>query len=241
MERARVIGLLVLASVVLLAPPASGWYTYVGPSGHPLTEDNLMGWGGVLDNLYGVDNVTRCNDAWDQIWYNPDGSAIAQVKYAGYDQQFGYFANASGSAFTAMFKVEGTGYQDDLTVTGLNGFTPDEDGWFNFTAAMTGSNFRPGDDPIAPPPNPDPPAWSSLMTDNSGYDHMVTWEITGGASAGGYVVCWEDKFHTDWDQDYQDLVIEMRGVNPIPEPSTIALLALGASTIGLGLWRRRRR
>jgi len=95
--------------------------------------------------------------------------------------------------------------------------------------------------------------WSSRQGDNSdGLDHMVTFYIDtdtapdeGGNSTGNFFVFWEDlpgsydPLH-GIDRDFNDVVLEVERVAPVPEPSTIALLALGASAVGLGVFRRRR-
>jgi hypothetical protein len=66
---------------------------------------------------------------------------------------------------------------------------------------------------------------------------MVTFLITGGASKGNYVIAWED-FNNLGDKDYNDFVIEVSGVKPVPEPATMLISAL--TLIGGGAFVRRK-
>jgi hypothetical protein len=75
---------------------------------------------------------------------------------------------------------------------------------------------------------------------------MVTFYITGGQSAGHYVIAFED-LKGGGDKDYQDLVVEVMGKagesgpSPIPEPATIVIWSLLGAVGGIGVaWRRRR-
>ncbi|MBL3589330.1 MAG: PEP-CTERM sorting domain-containing protein [gamma proteobacterium endosymbiont of Lamellibrachia anaximandri] len=65
-------------------------------------------------------------------------------------------------------------------------------------------------------------------------DHMVTWEILNGQSAGNFILAWEDLT----DNDFNDLVLEVRGTKPVgtPEPAAWLLFSTGYLIL-----RRRRR
>ena len=86
------------------------------------------------------------------------------------------------------------------------------------------------------------PLWTSLQNKNedSSFDHMVTWRITGGAgnTVGNYVIAWED-LPGGGDQDYNDLVVEVGGAAPVPEPAT--MLLFGTGLVGLAGARFRRK
>jgi hypothetical protein len=185
--------------------------------------------GGVLDTLYGLSNIARIDDfsapVTDQIWYNPNGGAVAKAKYAGYQHDFGYFAGTSGGTFVPLFYTGG----------GMSGYyTPGSEPSAIFTQVETGPLFRFGLDSLG-----SAPVWSSRQDENpdGGLDHMATWLITGGPSAGNYVIAWEDLYGLG-DMDFRDLVVEVSGVSPIPAPGAIVLGSIG---LGFVSWLRRRR
>jgi hypothetical protein len=186
-------------------------------------EPDLTGTGGILDNIFGLVNLQRIDDDLDQYWNVIAGevSVTAIAKYAGYTQHFG-FINASDD-FTSLLYVP---YMDSQTNT--------------FTSMDSGSPFRFGLDPSGSPLFSSDPAdnvfcgWSHC---SSPYDHMVSWLITGGDYAGDYVVAWEDLKKLG-DRDYNDLVVRVSGVTPVPAPAAAWLFGAGLLTL-YGAARRR--
>lgn len=172
--------------------------------------------GGILDTLYGLDNIVEIHE--DQYWINSgQGSAAAQAKWAGYVQHFGYLPGISDDDFEYLFAVSANGYLAGSPSAAM-------------PVADTGEVFRFADFPGSLT------LWSSQADDNTdNSDHMKTFLITGGDSAGNYAICWEDLPDLG-DRDYQDLVVEVSGVTPVPEPATVALLGLSSVV----LIRRRR-
>lgn len=88
---------------------------------------------------------------------------------------------------------------------------------------------------------------------NSGNDNLVAYQGFGSGSTGrklkvgsvvnswdanSYVLAWEDLSLPSSDKDYQDMVLLMSGVVPVPEPSTYVIGSLLLLPILLQLRRR---
>ncbi|HEY6547950.1 MAG TPA: DUF4114 domain-containing protein [Vicinamibacteria bacterium] len=191
--------------------------TPIGSSGEPSLAS-------ILDSLYGAGNYVRVDDGADQWWTNlGSAGARAEAKYAGYGQNFGYVDGAS--AFHSLFTVNANG----LMPGGL---------FSTFTPAESGNPFRWADLANGSASN----YWTSYEGDNvdpgtclatTCVDHMVTFLVTTGASAGSYVIAFEDlRGNQSPDRDFNDLVVEVQGAAPGPEPGMIGLLALGLAALG---------
>ena len=219
-------------TIVLATPHTTAVFSPFAPEQPILT---------ILDTLYGVGNYTRVNDANDQWWLNLGGAgARASAKYAQFTQGFGYVDGSS--TFQQLFSVTGNGY---LAPGAFTGFTPGQSGnpfrWAD--RATFGSNVN---------------YWTSLEGDNAAdssicysaglpcVDHMITFLITGGASAGNFVLAFEDLARVAYgnvrgaiDRDFNDLVVEVEGAALLtPEPGTIAFLGLGLAALALRARRR---
>jgi len=175
---------------------------------------------GILDDLYGPGNWSEVS--YDQLWQNPGTTSVSIVaKYAFYTHDFGYIKD---DTFVVLFDsiVTHFGYLSGYDTT--------------FTSAESGPVFRFGDDPDDPDiSGGEPPLWSSLPGDNSDeQDHMRTFKVAGGS----YVLAWEDMKDLG-DNDFNDLVVEVSGASPVPEPAT--LLLLGSGLLGIGGYAGARR
>ncbi len=225
--RPKTLILVVALALALLYPHAAQAYvTWVNPLGGGDGSENSLSQ--ILLNLYGPGNTLRIADGpspGDQIWHNPDGQARAEVKWAADESYFGYEAGLGGGIgpgnFNSLLLVEDQGPLDNwisLPSKGPKGSGP----IFRFGLNDVTTNSY----------------WSSLQSDNpGGRDHEVTYLITGGLSKGDYALGWEDRDLGD--QDYQDAVVQVHGLSPVPEPGTLTLLALCGGFAAV-LYRRRR-
>lgn len=83
---------------------------------------------------------------------------------------------------------------------------------------------------------PDGTWFSQAALNSDGADHLVAYQL-----GGQYFFGWEDLASKSWDQDYNDFVVLVGGVNgvSVPEPATLGLLGLGM--LGMSAFRRRNR
>jgi hypothetical protein len=179
----------------------------------------LIGPGGILDQLYGLGNLQRVDDAVDTVWVPANGNASAKAKFATFTQNFGYIPDLNGDfnfdeSFVSLFSVAGIGINSGPTVS-----VPLSSGNVGFLWALDPSGA---------------PLWTSLPSKNSdGLDHMVTWSIVDTPST--WVIAWED-LPGGGDRDFNDLVVEVH-LAPVPIPSAILLLGSGLVAM-IGIRRR---
>ena len=187
--------------------------TTILPSPH---EPDLVGTGGILDSIFGLGNLQRVDDDIDQWWTGSSKVDLLVIaKHAGYTQDIGYID------------------ADDNYTSLLSNITSSSDQTASFDTVNSGNPFRFGLDPSGAP------LFSSFMDDNSDYgkDHMVSWLITDGEYAGDFVIAWEDLKYLG-DRDYNDLVLRVSGVTPVPVPATVWLFISGLIGIA-GIARRK--
>lgn len=224
----------VLTFVLAVAPAAPAAFTDISATSGG--ELDLTAPGGLLDQLYGLDNLVRIDDFaaahTDQHWHYLGADTAVNVtfraKYAGFTHQFGLISD--GGDFTALLNsgksykgVYPTGSAPAASAPG-----GPADTYFNLGLYINNTKNL----------------WSSVPADNTLQqgsfvepivDQMVTYAIIGRNNhptnaIGSYVVAWEDCSPTRdkwYDADYNDLVVEVAGVAPAPEPATLAFLAVG--------------
>lgn len=180
----------------------------------PGTGPSLLGNGGILDQLYGLGNLQRVNDDFDQVWFPANGNATAVAKYAAFSQDFGYIPDLNQPGFDDDSYVHLFNVPSMTNGIGLGG---------------PSATLNSGNVPFLWALDPsEAPLWTSLQSQNSdGLDHMVTWRIVNTPSS--WVIAWEDVYG-GYDQDYTDLVVEVR-ITPVPIPGAVWLL--GSGLIGI--------
>ncbi|WP_148074868.1 hypothetical protein [Bythopirellula goksoeyrii] len=186
----------------------------------------------LLETLYGEINLRRVDDAQDSFFQHMDAEAsvraVARFNNPTLSEQL-YFYNRA-----TMIQQAFLGFQQvatsprplypvgiDPPTTG-SGLIPRSESGNVFELRLNGLRS------------------SNRQAHPSGQDFMVTFEIIGAAGhpdnvVGNYIVGFE-AFPND-DLDYQDLVFELSGVVPVPEPGTWLLGLLAAMQFSSG-WVR---
>jgi Domain of unknown function (DUF4114)/VPDSG-CTERM motif len=203
------------AALCLSASSAMATQTPVLTSGEPSLAS-------ILDTAYGMGNYTRIDDGVDNIWWQViGGPATVKAKYAG----------NGNDLWTATTPA---GLLDNFVVAGnvgsLGTIAPTSNP-FLFADVTSGGSSIGGNYFVSD---------SSLNV--SGQDHMVTFQINkdtaGNALIDTYVIAWEDLQYAVSDKDFNDLVVEVSGVTPVPDSGTTMIL-LGSALCGIGALRRR--
>ena len=180
-------------------------------------ETPLVDTGGILDQIYGLNNLIRVDDRWDQIWSPSSGDVTVKAKFAAFEQDFGYIPqNIDGSFnetdFVRLFKV--SGHTNGIHF--MASTVPFHSHNANFVWALNPSGA---------------PMWTSQPNSAiDGFDHMVTWYIADNDGindhlTGTFVLAWED-LYGGGDRDFNDLVVEVH-ITQVPLPGSFWILSSG--------------
>ena len=207
--------LVLLAVLVLgLSGLSASADTYVAPYG---SDGATTGLTTILDTIYGVGNYARVADVSDNTWWQiaGPGGATVEAKYAGNGNDL--WTATTGGALDKLVV---------MGVAGLTGTIAPSVNPFLFADVTTGGSLSGS-------------GGKYFVSDaelNKGEDHMVTFKLIGSYGIlhpDTYVIAWEDLQYSGSDKDFNDLVVEVSGVKPVPDGGlTVALLGGAVALIG---------
>lgn len=185
----------------------------LGAAQNAMAEKSLTD---ILAEAYSGTTVTEIFN--DQVWFTTVGGKAATVvaKYAGYNNDL-YTANMLGVLDSPAI-VSGSAWVEGSSTLVTGTIAPNSNP-FLFADRVNNSINYYTDDNL-----------------NGKENHVRTFQI-GDFDDHTYVIAWEDLPLASSDKDYNDLVVEVKGVT-VPDGATTMML-LGGALCGIGAVRRR--
>ncbi len=170
----------------------------------------------LYETSYGSSNeLPQVSDSLDNLWIETEGQVLLEVRYAGFNQALGYRYNGRDIVLISAINIKKG--RNDIIVD-MNVFNGGPFSWVDKTSGGTDAGTWYSDD--------------TLNRDKM--DHFIAFTTP---KAGEYILAFEDWAVTLGDHDYNDLIVKVKQVAPVPEPSTFLLV--GAGIIGVCLTRKR--
>jgi hypothetical protein len=231
----------------------------VPESGNCAPGGNFGGKASILD-IISADigkSLTRVDDSFDQLWNNlvdNGGIVRARARYAGDNSELGYTLTDK-TGYVKLLDVFSTNNRVRVDSAALaNASNKDDIVAFPAQASwvtIKADAFDPYQFVLRNKTQDD---WFSSMpgakTFDNALDQMVTFKVEGSKDPH-YIIAWEDRVITQMfdrsgkfkckgaDCDYNDYVFELKLTQPVPEPSTWALMGMGLAGVGFAMRRGR--
>jgi hypothetical protein len=162
--------------------------------------------------------------------FNPDGGVFASGAYTSGDT--GYFTADTDGRFSLTYLGQESTYDDGVRIVS-NGMTLHESdaigtsivGDMTMGGMLDFTFFGSGGDDVA----------NGVVTSGHSTFAVLGRNVTTSAGTFAYIVGYNDSYrHDDWD----DFVIGINPMAPVPEPSSYALLLAGLGVVGFAARRR---